>query len=223
MLEMGSSAVGVGAGDVLVFNPGVVTDTNAEPLPAVSTGVNGFRCSDQRAASGNAAQGVIASRAEELAGPQSADGTGNLAGYVPCTYVAPATGIYGVVYYGPSGDGSAADGGPTGEIDLTSAANLGAAKGTSVAAWDLTVRSSASSTSDLDGRLYTTALIAFTGGNARPINVSVDVVTLPAISPTPAASIPTGSPSTVTRKASTTATGRRRSITTHWGRRAAAS
>jgi uncharacterized repeat protein (TIGR01451 family) len=178
VLEMGSSAVGVGAGDVLVFDPGVVTDTNAQPLPTISTGVSGFRCSDQRTASGNAAQGVIASRAEELSGPQSADGTGNLAGYVPCTYVAPTTGIYGVVFYGPSGDGSAVDGGPTGEINLTSAANFGAAQGTSVAAWDLTVRSSASSTSDLAGRLFTTALIAFTGSNARPINVSVDVVTL---------------------------------------------
>ena len=68
VLAMGSSAVAVAGGDILVYNPGVVTDSNAEPLPALVTGVNGFRCSDQRAASGIAAQGRITSRAQELAG-----------------------------------------------------------------------------------------------------------------------------------------------------------
>jgi uncharacterized repeat protein (TIGR01451 family) len=178
VLETGSSAVGVGAGDILIYDPGVVTDSNAEPLPAIVTGSNGFRCSDQRVSSGIAAQGRITSRAQELAGPQAADGSGNLGGYVPCFYVAPMTGIYGVAFYGPAGDGSAVDGGPTGDIDLTSAANFDATQGTSIAAWDLTVRSSISSITDLDGRLFTNALIAFTGGNGRPIDVSLDVVTL---------------------------------------------
>ena len=178
VLEMGSSAVGVGAGDVLIYNPGVVTDSNAEPLPTIVAGVNGFRCSDQRAISLNPAQGKITSRAQELAGPQSADGTGNLSGYVPCFYVAPATGIYGVVFYGPAGEGSSADGGPTGDITLAAAANFNATQGTSVAAWDLTVRSSASSTTAITGRLFTNALIAFTGDNGRPINSTVQVVTL---------------------------------------------
>ena len=36
VLAMGSSAVGVGSGDILVYNPGVVTDSNAEPLPAMA-------------------------------------------------------------------------------------------------------------------------------------------------------------------------------------------
>ncbi len=178
VLAMGSSAVGVGSGDILVYNPGVVTDSNAEPLPAIVTGTNGFRCSDQRAASGIAAQGRITSRAQELAGPQAVDGSGNLTGYVPCSYVAPTTGIYGVVFYGPAGDGSAADGGPTADINLAAAANFDATQGSSVAAWDLTVRSSVSSTTDITGRLFTNALIAFTGGNARPINTRLEVVTL---------------------------------------------
>ena len=142
------------------------------------TGVNGFRCSDQRAASGVAAQGRITSRAQELAGPRRSDGGGNLSGYVPCSYVAPTTGIYGVVFYGPAGDGSAADGGLTADINLAAASNFDATQGTSVAAWDLTVRSSASSTTDITGRLFTNALIAFTGGNARPINTQLEVVTL---------------------------------------------
>jgi uncharacterized repeat protein (TIGR01451 family) len=178
VLAMGSSAVGVGSGDILVYNPGVVTDSNAEPLPAIVTGVNGFRCSDQRTASGIAAQGRITSRAQELAGPQAVDGSGNLSGYVPCSYVAPATGIYGVVFYGQAGDGSAADGGPTADINLTAASNFDATQGTSVAAWDLTVRSSVSSTTAITGRLFTNALIAFTGGNGRPVNSRLEVVTL---------------------------------------------
>jgi uncharacterized repeat protein (TIGR01451 family) len=178
VLAMGSSSVGVGNGDILVYNPGVVADPNAEPLPAIVSGVNGFRCSDQRTASGIAAQGRITSRAQELAGPQAVDGSGNLSGYVPCSYVAPTTGIYGVVFYGPAGDGSAADGGPTADINLTAASNFDATQGTSVAAWDLTVRSSVSSTTNLTGRLFTNALIAFTGGNGRPVNTRLDVVTL---------------------------------------------
>lgn len=178
VLAMGSSAVGVGNGDILVYNPGVVTDSNAEPLPAIMSGVNGFRCSDQRTASGIASQGRITSRAQELAGSQAVDGSGNLSGYVPCSYVAPTTGIYGVVFYGPAGDGSAADGGPTADIDLAAVSNFDATQGTSVAAWDLTVRSSISSTTNLTGRLFTNALIGFTGGNGRPVNSRLEVVTL---------------------------------------------
>jgi uncharacterized repeat protein (TIGR01451 family) len=170
VLAMGSSAVGVGNGDILVYNPGVVINANAQPLPAVVSGTNGFRCSDQRTSSGIAAQGRITSRAQELAGARAVDGSGNLSGYVPCSY--------GVAFYGPLGDGFATDGGVTGDINLAAAANFDATQGTSVAAWDLTVRSSVSSTADLTGRLFTKALIAFTAGNGRPINTRLEVVTL---------------------------------------------
>ena len=95
----------------------------------------------QRTASGVAAQGVISSRALELAGPQSADGTGNPSGYVPCTYVAPVTGIYQVAFYGPAGPDANGNGGPTGDINLGSANDFSTAQGSSISAWDLTVRS----------------------------------------------------------------------------------
>lgn len=177
VLVMGSSAVGIGAGDILVYDPGVVTDTDAQPLPTVSTGVNGFRCSDQRVASGIAAQGRITSRALELAGAQAVSGGANPSGYVPCSYVAPSSGIYGVVFYGPSGAGSDVDGGISGETALTSASNFDATQATSIAAWDVAVRPDATSSTDAAGRLFTKALVAYTGGNGRPINVSVNVVT----------------------------------------------
>ena len=177
VLVMGSSAAGVGTGDILVYNPGVVTDTDAQPLPTVTTGANGFRCSDQRTSSGNPSQGRITTRAQELAGARRSAGGGNPTGYVPCSYAAPVTGIYGVAFYGPSGDGADTDGGITGETNLASAANFDATQATSVAAWDITVRAGTASTVDLTGRLFTKALVAFTGGNGRPINVSAQVVT----------------------------------------------
>jgi uncharacterized repeat protein (TIGR01451 family) len=177
VLVMGSSAVGIGAGDIVIYNPGVVTDTQAQPLPVVTTGVNGFRCSDQRASSGVAAQGRITSRALELAGAQAVSGGGNPGGYVPCWYVAPTSGIYGVVFYGPSGDGSDVDGGVSGQTDLSSSSNFDGTQATSVAAWDLTVRPDATSTTGAVGRLFTKALAAYTAGNGRPINISMTVVT----------------------------------------------
>ena len=139
---MGSSAVGVGNGDITVYDPGVITDTDAQPLPAVTSGTNGFKCSDQRTASAIAAQGMITTRAEELAGPQAVCGGGNPSGYVPCSYVAPSTGLYNVVFYGPAGDGGSADGTVAADVNLTNANDFNANQGTSVAAWDLTVRSS---------------------------------------------------------------------------------
>ena len=133
VLEMGSSAVGVDSGDITVYDPGVITDTDAQPLPTVTSGTNGFKCSVQRTASGVAAQGMITSRAQELAGPQAVSGGGNPTGYVPCSYVAPSTGLYNVVFYGPAGDGGNTDGGVAADVNLAAAGDFSAAQGTSVA------------------------------------------------------------------------------------------
>ena len=177
VLEMGSSAVGVGSGDVVVWNPGQISDQQAATLPAMTSGVNGFACSAQRTATGVAAQGKITSRALELAGPQSADGTGNTAGYVPCTYTAPTTGIYQVAFYGTAGANAATDGGPTGDITMAAATNFSTTQGTSISAWDLTVRADNASTTSIPGRIFTYALAEFTGGNGRPIFQSLYVTT----------------------------------------------
>ena len=174
VIETGSSAVGVGAGDILVFNPGVVTDTQAATLPAITPGTNGFTCSAQRTVSGIAAQGQIATRVQELAGPQAVTGGGNPTGYVPCSYIAPATGIYHIAMYGPAGDGQTADGTVVPNIN---AVDTAAAQGTSVSAWDVTVRADATSTTDIPGRLFTYALAAFTAGNGLPLNQRIYVTT----------------------------------------------
>ncbi len=185
-LLMGSSAVGVsnGAtqGDVAVYNPGVITSYNEATLPTLVTsgaGANGFSCDAQRAVVGApATEGQLTTRTQELAGPQAVTGGGNPTGYVPCYYTAPVSGLYNAVFTGPSGYNADADGSVGADIALTKPVDTSSAQGTSVAAWDLTVRSSTTSTTDIDGRTFLYAYDAFTAGNGLPVNSSVYVTTL---------------------------------------------
>ena len=166
---LGSSAVGVGSGDIFVYNPGRVTGSvGSENVPATAD----FTCSTQAGA------GFIAKRKEELSGPRSISGTGNVNGYTPCYYQAPATGVYNVVFYGPDGGNSGTNGLPTGDINLVSGSNFDTSQGSSVAAWDVTVRSSdPNSTTDLNGRLFSYYLALFTNNNGLPLYFPVYPVT----------------------------------------------
>ncbi|BAB74987.1 DUF11 domain-containing protein [Anabaena sp. FACHB-709] len=172
---LGSSAVGVTrtsnnvttTGDIYVYNPNLVTgQVGSETFPSTPS----FQCTSQTG-------GKINSRTEELAGPRSINGTGNTSGYTPCYYQAPSTGIYDVVIFGPAGFNASGDGGITAEINLTSSTNFDSSQGSSVAAWDVTVRSSTSSTTDSTGRLFSYYLALFTGGNGRPVYSNVYPVT----------------------------------------------
>lgn len=161
---VGSSANGVDQGNILIFNPDRVSgQVGDESIPLASPN---FDCVNDQPGRGD-----ITSRAEELAGAESIDGTGNTAGYTPCFYEAPFTGVYHVVFYGPDGANASANGGSaTGQIELTSTNNFNANQGSGVAAWDVTVRSSdESSTTDRDGRLFAYYLAMITGGNGRPL------------------------------------------------------
>ena len=193
-LEMGSSAVGVTStatgptttGDVVVYNPGQITAYNQpSPLPAFTgtpvNGVytNGFSCLAQRAANpGSPNLGKLTTRTQELAGAQAVSGGGNPTGYQPCYYVAPATGIYNVAFYGPDGGNYDADGTVGADIGLTNANDTSAAQGTSIAAWDLSVRASSTSTTNINGEVFTFAYDAFTGGNGLPVNSDIYITTL---------------------------------------------
>lgn len=165
---LGSSAVGENNGNIYVYNPGLVTgQIGSETFPSSPT----FQCTSQTG------RGKINSRAEELAGPENIDGNANTSGYTPCYYQAPSTGIYDVVIFGPAGFNASSDGGVTAEIGLTSSSNFDSSQGSSVAAWDVTVRSSTSSTTDLNGRLFSYYLALFTADNGRPIYSTVYPVT----------------------------------------------
>ncbi|UBF29979.1 DUF11 domain-containing protein (plasmid) [Kovacikia minuta CCNUW1] len=178
---MGSTAVGVNSGNVVIFNPGTVTGrVGNETIP----GTPNYQCSAQRTATGNTNQGRITSRTQELAGPDTITnpltatrGNQIASGYVPCFYQAPTSGIYYVAFYGPSGGNSTAGGGPTAEIDMINANNFNATQATSTSAWDVTVRSSLTSTTDINGRLFADYLALFTNNNGRPVESDIYMVT----------------------------------------------
>lgn len=167
---VGSSGVGVGSGDVLIFKPGRVTGpVGGETIPATPD----FKATSQ------SGKGVITTRAQELAGPRSQDGAGNTTGYAPASYLVPAggDGIYEVVFYGPSGGNAAGTDNPVGDITLAGTGDFNTTQGSSVAAWDVTVRSSASSTTDNTGRLFAYYLALFTGSNGRNLYSSLFAAT----------------------------------------------
>jgi hypothetical protein len=174
---VGSSAVGVASGgttgDILIYNPGTVTGViGKEVIPGSAS----YSCLAQASGVGGLPnQGRILSRAQEVAGPDTIPST--TAGYVPCYYQAPMTGIYNVVIHGPSGANSNDQGTPTGDITLAGANNFNASQSTSVAAWDVTVRSALNSPTDFTGRLFSFYLTLFTGGNGLPVNSTIYAIT----------------------------------------------
>ena len=149
-------------GDILVFNPQSFGTKGAETIPATAD----FTCSAATPPPGSfsgGSLGYIDTRQHELDGPRSADGTtppASGAGYSPCAYRAPVTGIYGVRFTVATSGGT----GPTGSVGTLHIGNA------TVAAWDVTVRSSdPKSVTDINGRVFTYAYVAFTGNNSRPV------------------------------------------------------
>lgn len=166
-LSLGSSAIGVNAANILVYAPGSITG----PIGGETIGASAYDCQAERVTAGLPnTLGQITSRAQELAGALP-----NAGGYNPCTFIAPANGIYGIIYYGPDGDGVAADGTPTTQVNLAGAGNFDASQGTGVAAWDATVRTAGV---EQPGRVFSYSLAMHTGGNGLPVNSTFFPVTL---------------------------------------------
>lgn len=181
---LGSSSVGTNSGDIFIYG----SKTGRIGNETLSN--QKFQCTTQRSQTGNTNQGKITSRNQELAGPDTiTDATiatpGNqvtyngTSGYVPCYYQVPAggDGIYYVVITGRDGLNGTTDGNPTPSINLNGSTSFVDQAGTSVAAWDVTVRSSLTSTTDINGRLFTDYLALFTGNNSRPVNSAFYIVT----------------------------------------------
>lgn len=185
---LGSSGVGVSGtpnqGDIRVFNPGTVTgpiggeliselEGAADP-PQPGAAANGFSCVAQRQAIGDG-RGRIANRAAELAGPNTPT---NLRpeGYNPCVYRAPVSGIYDIVFTGPSGPNSNDEAVISGRLEPT-VADFGPLQRTSVTAWDVTVRKDLASDQDETGRLFLYYLAGITGNGGREVSGAGYVVT----------------------------------------------
>lgn len=139
-------------GDAFVYDPQSFGTPGDETVP----GTADFTCSSQ------AGRGTIAGRAAELAGPNSADGTATVTdGFTPCSYLAPVTGIYGVRFTG------ATSGGQTNTASIATPPIL---SGSLVSAWDVTIRASADSLTDINGRLFTYAWTVYLQSNGRRLD-----------------------------------------------------
>src|SRR5690606_11462180 len=79
----------------------------------------------------------------------------------PCSYLAPVTGIYGVRFTG------ATSGGQTNTASIATPPIL---SGSLVSAWDVTVRASANSLTDINGRLFTYAWTVYLQNNGRRLD-----------------------------------------------------
>ncbi len=140
-------------GDIFVYNPQSFGAKGNETIP----GTADFTCSSQ------SGRGTIASRAEELAGPNSADLSATVTnGFNPCWYAAPSTGIYGVRF--TAATCSNADGCNNNTAAIATPTILNADR---VAAWDVTVRGSQNSLADLNGRVFTYAWTVYLQSNSR--------------------------------------------------------
>ncbi|HXU62851.1 MAG TPA: DUF11 domain-containing protein, partial [Polyangia bacterium] len=175
VLMLGSSAIGQGTSNILVWNPGLITGPIGNENVAAAPS---FSCNTQRTAVGAPAnQGMITSRAQELAGPDTIPTGSVVNGYVPCHYAAPSTGIYNIAFLGPNGFSDATDGAVAADVALAAAGDFDATQGTSVAAWDATVRANLTTTVNITGRVFTYYLALFTAGNGLPVFPSVYPIT----------------------------------------------
>ncbi len=155
VINLGSSAMGVGSGDIVLYRPGIINtfaESQQQPLPTAT-----FRC-----ATSQPTKGRLDTRAKELAGPLPSSG-----GYDPCTYTAQETGIHWVAFYGPDGATSDRDGDP----GTIAAPNITATQNNGVSMWDVTVRASATATQDASGRVFVDYLAALTGGNGDAFRI----------------------------------------------------
>jgi uncharacterized repeat protein (TIGR01451 family) len=121
-IQLGSSAT-TGTSNILVYAPGTNLEKQNFPGGAVF-GTDIFDCDTNAPGTG-----VIATRAQELAGPLP-----NAGGYNPCQFTAPASGIYPVIMMPPSTTTGNAGGG-TVNVPVQNSPDI------SIAMWDITVRS----------------------------------------------------------------------------------
>jgi len=157
--------------DIVMWNPGLISETGVNTVANSALPTPSFSCLAQRATGGdNADRGVLATRTQELAGPNSITGNNNAAGYKACYYTAPTTGIYRVAFYGTAGNLASGDGSPSPLVVPSDPSFPNPAGSSAVNAWDLTVRgATTTSTTNIAGRVYTYSFAFFTGANPRPV------------------------------------------------------
>jgi len=162
---LGSSAMGASSADISIF------ETSTGPIGNETLSNLLFSCATQQPGNGQ-----IKNRNAELAGPDTVPGGTVTNGYTPCYYQAPSDGIYYVAFYGPAGGSTNDENDGVVQDTITFGLDTNSTS-TSVAAWDVTVRTSLTSTTNIPGRLFSNYLALFTAGNARPLYSTVYIVT----------------------------------------------
>jgi uncharacterized repeat protein (TIGR01451 family) len=156
-IEMGSSAMGLGGeSDIVAYPPGSSFNTSSGGIaPLAKSFPFATPIFDCNVDSTTLGRGVLNSRAKELAGP------GGSNGYTPCSFIAPATGIYAVLLFSidPTNQSGVANG-------TLGSPNVSAGQKTYLSLWDVTVVKPGGSRAP--GRVFTNiiGLRAYNNANA---------------------------------------------------------
>jgi uncharacterized repeat protein (TIGR01451 family) len=166
-IQLGSSAMGLAGGsdDILVYGPGTSFASSSDPEarapfptdPVFSTDV--FNCN-----SDDPGTGRIATRAEELAGPEPSAGDVDAATWIPCELTAPADGIYAIVMMPLDPQSN------TGTSGTVANPSVSTNQGAILSIWDVTIRDAAGTVRP--GRLFSHRLSLMAPPFGTPPNVS---------------------------------------------------
>ena len=161
-IHLGSSGMGVGNGNILLFDSTASVDAPATAL---------LDCKVTQST-----KGQLTTRAQELIGPLAV-GTG---GYDSCQYTPPTSGIYQVVFYGPSGVTTTGGVGGSGDPDTVNGVDYIAnplitiAQNATVSMWDITVTNGGTAQT---GRVFTDYIAMIMGNNSRYLKSQVYILT----------------------------------------------
>jgi fimbrial isopeptide formation D2 family protein/uncharacterized repeat protein (TIGR01451 family) len=154
VINLGSSGVGVGSGDILLFDSTANVDTSTPLLDCKTT---------------QPTKGVLDTRAKEIAGPLPASG-----GYTPCTFAVTTSGVYQVIFYGPDGSMGITDPTTAGSVDYIANPLINANQKSTVSMWDITVTNSGAVQT---GRVFTDYIALIMGANARYLKSNLYILT----------------------------------------------
>jgi uncharacterized repeat protein (TIGR01451 family) len=150
IINLGSSAVGVGSGNILLLDSAgtIILDCKATQL----------------------GKGILDTATKETNGPLPFAN-----GYDACKYQVPtgASGIYTVQFIGPAGVGDT----QATNVGTIAGPDVSTNQGSGLSMWDVTVRSSLTSTTDIKGRVFTDKLALFMIGNSRYLKSELFVLT----------------------------------------------
>ncbi len=155
-IHLGSSGMGVGSGNILLFD-----STGNVDIPSTAK----LNCLAKQST-----KGKLTSRTQELAGPLAL-ATG---GYDSCTYTPSTSGIYQVVFYGPDGASGITDPNTKDGVDYIASPLLTTDQKSSVSMWDITVTNGSVAQT---GRVFADYIALIMEGNNRYLRSQLYILT----------------------------------------------